>query len=819
MLTTNGRNYAVGQSPSDEASCKNFVLQGVESGQGVFQFVSTKAHRFGEDSKGKTMAVMLQEMLDKNESNPIELNGRYSLTSISQNHDGSEDGRSFSLTVTDNDSPTHSLTIPLVQAGYKFTNKLLDARQIDRASKLLDMHQPPSVNENPLDQCDPLILSTAGYGRNAVLMTYREICRQIEGGTVRDKAQLREALKPTIDEGREFRSPHFVHSEAQLWELYKALEEKLQGVSPRRVSLDSPGASAVAQSLRDVASTSRQGETPPQPYDDVLQGLSIPSVEDEIIITQKILEDLSKPENLLAVDNILECRNNPEIIKNITDQFNRTLKAGNLVLNGSVVVKSAGIEPSNYPWILSSADDKAFSTAIRSMSLFGNSLEAKALFNVLKENINSNDKDIRINAFRAALLKPELLSKPGDTYESYLFPCKTLPDLAMFELNPKKEALFKQQNILYAEHRSHANAPVAEPPLKAFFSKAATVDSYRDGNHLEKEIGDPDQCKVSSDPDFYFASKKSPGAGAASVSQPVPRKPVYEVHVDFANSCLGGSWKRDNNFAQEEIVFTENVGLGAIASYAQEEGMTALAHLTNDNFFKKEKEFPAHYSYGRNFLTRRPDNNAPAPILIEGAERVANFLSYGGKAADLDKDELIGETYKKIDDCLQTNWLAIAAPNHSRDAGGKRVRPDWKQAKETEIDSAFMDIFSTAHAGFAMAKNNAGNERDLRIHTGQFGCGAFANNLVISTAAQMLAAKVVGVNEIIFHHYNDEKKPGHDSNKELVNKIDKIISERLSNNRDTTTAKNLIELVLTDLSSLLPDGGEDPKGLYSTRQR
>ncbi|MEB0137064.1 hypothetical protein QN362_17145 [Actimicrobium sp. CCC2.4] len=287
MLTTNGRNYAVGQSPSDEDSCKNFVLQGVESGQGIFQFVSTKAHRFGEDSKGKTMAVMLQEMLDKNESNPIELNGRYSLTSISQNHDGSEDGRSFSLTVTDNDSPTHSLTIPLVQAGYKFTNKLLDARQIDRASKLLDMHQaPPSANENPLDQCDPLILSTAGYGRNAVLMTYREICRQIADGTVRDEAQLRKALKPTIDEGREIRSSHFVHSEAQLWELYGALEKKLGDVSPRRASPVSPGASAAAQSLRlDVASTSRQGETPPQPNDDVLQGPSIPSVKDEIIIT------------------------------------------------------------------------------------------------------------------------------------------------------------------------------------------------------------------------------------------------------------------------------------------------------------------------------------------------------------------------------------------------------------------------------------------------------------------------------------------------------------------------------------------------------
>ncbi|MEB0137065.1 hypothetical protein QN362_17150 [Actimicrobium sp. CCC2.4] len=505
------------------------------------------------------------------------------------------------------------------------------------------------------------------------------------------------------------------------------------------------------------------------------------------------MEDLSKPEKILSIDNILECRDNPEIIRNISDKFHRTLKAGNLILNGSVVVKSAGIEPSNYPWILSSADDKAFSTAIRSMSLFGKSLEAKALFNVLKENVNSNDKDIRINSFRAALLKPELLSKPGEMYESYLFPCKTLPDLAMFELNSNKEALFKQQNILYAEHRSHANAPLAEPPLKAFFSKAATVDSYRDGNHLEKEIGDPDQCTVSSDPAFYFASKKSPEVGAASASQPVPRKPVYEVHVDFANSCLGGSWKRDDNFAQEEIAFIENVGLGAIASYAQEDDMTALAHLTNDNFFKKEKEFPAHYSYGRNFLTRRPDNNAPASILIEGAERVANFLSYGGKAAHLDKDKLLGEIYKKIDDCLQTNWLAIAAPNFSFYVGRKKFRPDWKKAEEADINSAFMDIFSTAHAGFAMAKNNAGNERELRIHTGQFGCGAFANNLAISTAAQMLAAKIVGVDDIVFHDFSDDRA------KDLLGKLEPIVSRHVV----SAQAKNAT--VQVSINSILAD--------------
>ena len=51
--------YAAGQSPVE--NCTNFLIQGLDSGQGIYQFVSRKAHREGVGKGGKTIIQMLLE--------------------------------------------------------------------------------------------------------------------------------------------------------------------------------------------------------------------------------------------------------------------------------------------------------------------------------------------------------------------------------------------------------------------------------------------------------------------------------------------------------------------------------------------------------------------------------------------------------------------------------------------------------------------------------------------------------------------------------------------------------------------------------------
>jgi hypothetical protein len=713
------RHYAVGQSPP-EKSCRDFVLQGVQSGRGLFQFVSRKAHHDLEDASVEPMSAMLAKLLKsakENGADGLVLDERYKLTGIAEQKNG-KDATRFDLTITDG-RLGEPVTIPLMQAGLKFTGKLLRAEQIERAAKLLDQcsESKPLLADRP-----PLILSAAGHGRNAVLMTYREIVRQIDEKLVTDKASLETALHAVISAGRKIRSPYFVHSERQLEQLYLALEKKLQ---PKAASPVGTNEGATRRRLQHDTTQLSQKVVADQP--------TSPVVEAELVsIHRKIA--LYLPGAHVRAENILNIRTESNKTNLITKFFERISKKINTV------------DGNQATWLGSSTNDHLIVLGLRSMSLIGKSIEANALFNVLVNNIGSDNRDKRIHAFRAALLEPVLLSKPQATYDSYFFPCKTLPVSTIEKMGPNKAALFEKQNALYLEHRHTSKMDV---PLKAIFSKEAKVASYRQRGHLSATLGQLHPCTVSSKEALYFAS------------QVEPEQSVYDVHVDFANALLGGTWTHDGSFAQEEVAFIENIGLGAVAICAQEK-----AKWLKD--FTKDSLPSGSPSYGKDFLTRRSDKT-PSPILIEGAERVAHFVSYGSTAAALDKARLTGDqNYKKTDACLPTNWLAIAAPNFR----GKVKGSSWQGESGDQIREAFEDIFSTAHAGFTMAKTTAGESRTLRINTGQLGCGVFGNSLAISTAAQILAAKIVGVNDLVFHHYSGKDKG-------LPEKIEAIVSEKL----------------------------------------
>ncbi|MBC7499061.1 MAG: hypothetical protein H7315_00915, partial [Herminiimonas sp.] len=239
--------YAAGQSPHAE-SFKDFLAQALESKQGIFEIVSRKAHYDAEQSTQKSIIDLLKMEIAKprDSDSALMFGNRYKYQSLHQvagkGHDlDAEDFVRYELNVINPDNIT--IKIPLTQAGLKFTGRVLRPAEIQRADSLLDAHQVAVESVGDVDQTDSpkvqLILSRAGAGRNATLISYHKIASLIEHGQVTN-ATLDDALEEEIHAQRMRRGPGYVHSIEQLASLRIALQEKIATMP----SLAEPGITA-----------------------------------------------------------------------------------------------------------------------------------------------------------------------------------------------------------------------------------------------------------------------------------------------------------------------------------------------------------------------------------------------------------------------------------------------------------------------------------------------------------------------------------------------------------------------------------------------
>ena len=231
-VATVTHRYIAAQSPDDD--CTNLLVQGLDSQQGVYQFVSRKAHRYGRDSRGPTIAAMLCERWAAKEDAPLMLGERYEVTALRRldGVDANADHVQYELVAIDRHSPTgETRSMVLTQAGLQFSGRVLQAAEIVRADALLTAHrawstQHPPAQSDTESSSNPLIASYAGIGRNAALITYHDLCLRIDSGSV-SKQNLDATLHAVIQAGRMARGPRFLHSRDQLAALRKTLVEKL----------------------------------------------------------------------------------------------------------------------------------------------------------------------------------------------------------------------------------------------------------------------------------------------------------------------------------------------------------------------------------------------------------------------------------------------------------------------------------------------------------------------------------------------------------------------------------------------------------------
>jgi hypothetical protein len=210
---------------------------------------------------------------------------------------------------------------------------------------------------------------------------------------------------------------------------------------------------------------------------------------------------------------------------------------------------------------------------------------------------------------------------------------------------------------------------------------------------------------------------------------PAGTGPLVEWYVNFADRSLfvayGGPL-----LAQDEMQVAEHPALGSLREALKASADPRLAPFTRDD-------------------------DGPTPVLIRGVERrcaidtAPDLLAgriqglYGNNFARA-RPEAIRSAVTVLRPPTLTNLLAIEAPPGGTGRYARR-----------EIE----DVLVTAYTGFRAAAIESALETDsaaVVIHTGHWGTGAYGGNRVLMALLQRLAARLAGVDRLVFHTFDAE---------------------------------------------------------------
>jgi hypothetical protein len=197
---------------------------------------------------------------------------------------------------------------------------------------------------------------------------------------------------------------------------------------------------------------------------------------------------------------------------------------------------------------------------------------------------------------------------------------------------------------------------------------------------------------------------------------------IVDWHVNFADpdvfAYYGGGL-----FAQDEMQVAEHPGLAALKQALVAAGVE----------------------------TRTDVPDGPTPVLVTGAERRV-VIETNPDAAAGRPDGLYGNAFAvanpdavrrattPIDPPKVTNLVAIAAIGygHGRYTG-------------EQIHRTLVTAFTGFRAAVLEAERLAGGPARVVVHTGYWGCGAFGGNRELMALLQVVAARMAGLERLVFH--------------------------------------------------------------------
>jgi hypothetical protein len=207
---------------------------------------------------------------------------------------------------------------------------------------------------------------------------------------------------------------------------------------------------------------------------------------------------------------------------------------------------------------------------------------------------------------------------------------------------------------------------------------------------------------------------------------PSKMQPAFEWHLNFADSEIFVAYE-SSLLAQDELQVAEHPALGSLRD--------------------------AFYSKGITPLTVAIDGS-PTPVTITGVQRRC-FIDtspnpgegrpyglYGNEFARAYEEDVIAATHA-IKPPTISNILAMAA-----------IPCNEGRYTMEEISLTLVTAFSGYSAARDEARQIAGADTKVIIHTGFWGCGAYGGNHTLMTMLQALAAELAGV-DLVFHAGND----------------------------------------------------------------
>ncbi|UJR33249.1 hypothetical protein I4U23_020704 [Adineta vaga] len=203
-----------------------------------------------------------------------------------------------------------------------------------------------------------------------------------------------------------------------------------------------------------------------------------------------------------------------------------------------------------------------------------------------------------------------------------------------------------------------------------------------------------------------------------------------EWHMNFAN-CDIFSYYHSSLLAQDELQVLECPLLACLREYL----------IKQDNATDKGDQY---------FDTHVIENNSPYPILICNVERAVDLNTknlYGNKFSTSSESTVLN-SYTLLNPPQIINLIAIEAPKYGYGSYTHQQIEYILQACFTAYSAAKV-LANTAYE----LKTHQSVKASLKtyIHTGWFGCGAYGGDRTIMIVLQILAAKMAGIDKLIFH--------------------------------------------------------------------
>lgn len=211
--------------------------------------------------------------------------------------------------------------------------------------------------------------------------------------------------------------------------------------------------------------------------------------------------------------------------------------------------------------------------------------------------------------------------------------------------------------------------------------------------------------------------------------------------VDFANKNLGGGSLGSRGFVQEEIMTYMMIQFADMLAYIKNDNLEAMKIKDNgaiimENLLitgqvRKEYSMPLK---GKSFYGSR------AVDFIQDMYPINDFF----RSNYNDFEGIFNKIIQTPKHCVYGNIIALDAVDHGN--SGDKLNPnDIDDYSNEELSKLFQKAFS---AFYCVRQRHP--KKEIYIHTGAWGTGAFSNELLTMLGVQLLAAQYSGIDYIKF---------------------------------------------------------------------